>query len=57
VGEALREVGIDPALAQAASRTLQRIAGLGLSDVLGDDRPTDREAVLAAIDELDRNLS
>ncbi len=57
VGEALREVGIDPALAQAASRTLQRIAGLGLSDVLGDDRPTDRDAVLAAIDELDRNVS
>jgi 3-hydroxyisobutyrate dehydrogenase-like beta-hydroxyacid dehydrogenase len=52
-GEALREVGIDPALARAASQALDRIAQLGLSDVLGEGRPTDPAAVLAAIDELD----
>lgn len=57
VGDALQEVGVDPALARAASHTLHRIADLGLSDVLGDERPTDRDAVLAAIDELDQNRS
>jgi 3-hydroxyisobutyrate dehydrogenase-like beta-hydroxyacid dehydrogenase len=51
-GEVLREVGIDPALARAGSRALERIAGLGLSDVLGEGRPADPDAVLAAIDEL-----
>jgi 3-hydroxyisobutyrate dehydrogenase-like beta-hydroxyacid dehydrogenase len=55
VGEVLREVGIDPALAQAGSQVLERIAGLGLSDVLGEGRPDDADAVLAAIDELAKN--
>lgn len=57
VGEALREVGIDPALAWAGSQVLERIAGLGLSDVLGEGRPTDPDAVLAAIDELAKDHS
>ncbi len=57
VGEVLREVEIDPALALAGSQVLERIAELGLTDVLGEGRPTDPDAVLAAIDELAKNHS
>ncbi|MGI8559445.1 MAG: DUF1932 domain-containing protein [Solirubrobacteraceae bacterium] len=57
VGEVLREVGIDPALARAGSQTLERIAALRLRDVLGEGRPADPDAVLAAIDELAKNHS
>lgn len=56
-GEVLREVDIDPALARAGSQALERIAGLGLADLLGEGRPADPDAVLAAIDELAKNQS
>ena len=42
--------GIDPAFTRAGSQTLRTIAELDLDDVIGDGRPTDASAVLAAID-------
>lgn len=55
--EAVRAAGLDPALTKAGEQTLRRIAALGLRERFGTERPDDAEAVLAAIDELDRALN
>jgi 3-hydroxyisobutyrate dehydrogenase-like beta-hydroxyacid dehydrogenase len=46
----LEQAGIDPALSQAGAQALRELAGLRLSEVFGDTRPTDAGAVLAEME-------
>jgi 3-hydroxyisobutyrate dehydrogenase-like beta-hydroxyacid dehydrogenase len=49
--DALLAVGVDPQLARAGAEVLQRVAGAGLREEFGGERPDSGAAVLALLDE------
>jgi hypothetical protein len=48
----VRASGVEPLLSEAGAARLRWIAELGLREHFGGERPTDPDAVLAALDEL-----